>query len=82
MYTQYNSDLWVQVVGPDCLGYRERRGTVTERVFEIAMNGMGFFFSQKEMAMFRNRYGDHKGLINFDKLVSDLEMHSDLSQVR
>ncbi|KAF6211019.1 hypothetical protein GE061_014132 [Apolygus lucorum] len=67
-------------VGSGFVG-RERRGTVTEKIFEIAMNIMGFFFSQKEMAMIRGKYADSGGLINYEKLVGDMEVHSDLSHM-
>uniref|UniRef100_A0A0K8SJV0 EF-hand domain-containing protein n=1 Tax=Lygus hesperus TaxID=30085 RepID=A0A0K8SJV0_LYGHE len=59
----------------------ERRGTVTEKIFEIAMNIMGFFFSQKEMSMIRAKNADNGGLINYEKLVGDMEVHSDLSHM-
>ncbi|BES94327.1 EF hand family protein [Nesidiocoris tenuis] len=58
----------------------ERRGTVCEKMFEIAMMRMGLFFSRTEMGIIQSKYGDN-GSINYEKLTGDLELHTDQSQM-
>lgn len=60
--------------------FSERRGTVCEKMFEIAMMRMGLFFSRTEMGIIQSKYGDN-GSINYEKLTGDLELHTDQSQV-